>query len=185
MIKRYTKEEIEMCLWDKFLELYNKAYNTNFQSIRNGIQGSEADIVCSNNLQLEIVSNHYSEKLKEKEAYQISHAWIFRSWPIFNSNEQALLFLLEHLDEKNQKLLNWSYWTEKDTFLIIDLRGNCLTTMLDFSNSIEKVDISSIKIEFDQVWLFHHRFIVNWIDVPESALYDNEYCIWQLPLDLS
>lgn len=175
MTKKYTKEEIEMALWNEFLDLYNKAYGTCFSCLRNWFQWKEADIICDNNLQIEIVSNHYSEDTKKKEVYQMLYTWSFDSWIMIEPDKSALLFLLESLEEKNQKLLNWNYWRDMKTFLLIDLRENSLTTMLDVSSLIQETLFPDMKIEFDEVWLFHDK--LNW-DLPIWALCNETYCIW-------
>jgi len=179
-MEKYTKEEIEMAIWKKFIELYNKNFKTNFLCLKNWNQWNEADIICNNNLQIEIVSNQYSKDIKKEQEKQIKKQWKAIIW-LISPDKSALNFLLEIIKEKNQKLLKWNYWNteNKTNFLLIDLRENCLTTMKDFSILLKDIKFGNIK--FDEIWLFHNRlFTSKWDDINNDCIFDDSYCILRI-----
>lgn len=176
----YSKEEIEMAIWKEFIKLYNKKFKTNFSCLRNWIQWKEADIICDNNLQIEIVSNQYSEEIKKYQEHQIKNNWK-SSISLIEPDKNALRFLLKNIKSKNEKLINWNYWDfiKKNNFLLIDLRENCLTTMKDFSVLVKSIKLENIN--FNKIWLFHNRLITSkWDDICEKCLYNNNFCILEI-----
>jgi len=176
MIK-YTKEEIEKALWEKFIELYNKKSEIKYSYLRNWIQWKEADIIFDNNLQIEVVSNHYDKGIKKQiekdlEIYSSSISMIKEP------DRKSIDFLLDHVKIKNEKLMNWNYWYWWVCFLLIDVRENCLTTLDDFYRILQKVKFN--KIYFNEIWLFHNRIFTNYDDINEKCIYDNKYWILRI-----
>ncbi len=184
---KFTKQEIEKAIAKKFISLYNWYFKTSYKVKNNWEQWkiNEPDIICSEDLNIEIVSNHYSNNDTANIANQIKTAWIAISLPMEWPDDSAFKFILQQIKTKEIKLTEWKYQYKWKIFLIIDIRHTPITTTTDYKNYFNKNIIK--KSKFNEIWLFNHRDLISsplqnihGIETVNWWIHNKEYVIYNI-----
>lgn len=158
---KFTKQETEKAIAERFISLYNKHFKTNYTIIKNWEQWkkNEPDIICNNGLNIEIVSNHYSNNNTAHIENQIKRIWIANSLCLEWPDNSAFQFITQQIQIKEKKIKEWNYQYKGKIYLVIDIRNTPITTTIDYKNYFEKNKIK--KSNFNEIWLFNHRYRIS------------------------
>lgn len=159
MSESLTNQEIkelhEESVTKGFLEHYNLINNTNIKFLKHGVQGNvnEPDSICSEDINIEIVTVYYSNEHAQYE-WEMARSNLVPSESfgvINNPDELAFNFLEEQLRIKEDKLKNNSYNYSGKLFLIVDCSITRITNNKDYREYFKNSD--HIKSLFDGIWL--------------------------------